>query len=98
MKKFFCDLGCFFLVLALIMTVGAMIEGTLPFWPALFAGCCIGLLTGGLYQLGFHSLAELFPRRAVRRAVRRVHKPHTVPASGRTLPLNPAAKHRLGAA
>lgn len=92
MKKFFCDLGCFFLVLGLIMVVGAMVEGTLPFWPALFACCCISLLTGGLYQLGFHSLSELLPRRAAR-PVRTVRT-----ASRRTLPLAPAAKHRLGAA
>lgn len=92
MKKFFCDLGCFFLVLALIMTVGAMIEGSLPFWPALFACCCIGLLTGALYQLGFHSLAELLPRRAAR-PVRSVHT-----GSRRSLPIAAASKHRLGAA
>ncbi len=101
MKKFFCDLGCFFLVLALVMVVGAMVEGTVPFWPAAFALCCISLFTGALYQLGFYSLGQLAarfrPRQPVH-AARPARARRTAALTQPSLKMAPAAGHSLGAA
>lgn len=87
MKKFICDSACFLLALALLMTAGAVIEGTLAFLPALFTALVLGSGMKLLYHIGWGDPVFRHHRR-----------PQVRSASKQPIQVSPSASHTLGAA